>query len=161
MAPSSRWCFGRRHSDPQNNSSRDNNRNIVRDFIGDKKGDIVMNFSHNLYNLADFTDGANSLISSAKLERSQSNPSSIMHCLRRVLSPPVVTCKIGLISCVVLFKSKGFNILYPLIKFQNVPIYETFKYLRSLELALTPIRVASRTFNLWAFAARYDDQPPC
>ena len=143
------------------NSFRDNSGNIMRDFIGDKKGDIVMNFSHNLYNLADFTDGANSLISSAKLERSQSNPSSIMHCLRRVLLPPVVTCKIGIISCVVLFKSKGFNILNPLIKFQNVPIYETFKYLRSLELALTPIRVASRTFNLWAFAARYDDQPPC
>ena len=117
MAPSSRWCFGRRHSDPQNNSFRDNSGNIVRDFIGDKKGDIVMNFSHNLYNLADFTDGANSLISSAKLERSYSNPSSIMHCLRRVLLPPVVTCKIGLISCVVLFLSKGFHILCPLIKF--------------------------------------------
>ena len=44
MAPSSRWCFGRRHSDPQNNYFRDISGNIVRDFIGDKKGDIVMNF---------------------------------------------------------------------------------------------------------------------
>ena len=57
MAPSSRWGFWRRHSDPQNNSlfrdnlrniTGDNNVDIVRDiigdFIGDNKGDIVRDF---------------------------------------------------------------------------------------------------------------------
>ena len=67
MAPSSRWGVGRRHSDPQNNSFfRDNLRNftgdisgnivreIIGDFIDNKKGDIVRNFSHNMYNFEQF-----------------------------------------------------------------------------------------------------------
>ena len=30
-------------------------RDIIGDFIEDKKGDILRDFSHNLYNFADFT----------------------------------------------------------------------------------------------------------